>query len=293
MKKLFLISLLLSQIFFSSQTFLFAQNFAPLNLGNIWVWENEWGELVKSTLVDTNYFINNNYYSRIRYKDNTDMFDYSRLEEQDSLFYKYQTILPYNNGDLPYYKLNCVLGDTFSYPIFQVANTTIAVVDVYQAPVFDTILTVKILHFNRGGLVESYQAWTDEIGLLGVRDIPWGNIYFTIKGCAINGKVYGDTTTTVEVEDEPYKYFNFKLYQNYPNPFNPTTTIEYELQEYGFVNLRVYDLLGNEIAVLVNEEKYPGRYSIKFFGSNLSSGVYFYKLIIGGNTQVRKMILLR
>jgi photosystem II stability/assembly factor-like uncharacterized protein len=71
---------------------------------------------------------------------------------------------------------------------------------------------------------------------------------------------------------------NFTLYQNYPNPFNPVTNLGFGISKSGFVTLKVYDVLGNEVAVLVNENKAPGYYNIQFDGSNLSSGVYYYRL---------------
>ena len=81
--------------------------------------------------------------------------------------------------------------------------------------------------------------------------------------------------------------------QNYPNPFNPTTTISYQLSAVSDVKLVVYDMLGREGAVLVNEKKGPGSYEVKFDGSNLASGVYFYRLTAGQFAQTRKMVLLK
>jgi hypothetical protein len=83
------------------------------------------------------------------------------------------------------------------------------------------------------------------------------------------------------------------LYQNYPNPFNPRTSIGYRIQEEGFVSLKVYDLLGREVATLVNEEMRPGRYEQTFDASGLGSGVYFYRLSAKGFVQTRKLILQR
>ena len=85
----------------------------------------------------------------------------------------------------------------------------------------------------------------------------------------------------------------FSLSQNYPNPFNPVTIINYQLTNRSFVSLKVYDVLGNEVASLVNEEKPAGSYSVKFDASRLSSGVYFYKLNAGSFVQTKKMILMR
>ncbi len=83
------------------------------------------------------------------------------------------------------------------------------------------------------------------------------------------------------------------LMQNYPNPFNPGTKIKFVIPKSSFVNLKVYDVLGREVATLVNEEKHPGSYGIVFDGSNLPSGIYLYKLNAGNFTSTKKLILLK
>ena len=85
----------------------------------------------------------------------------------------------------------------------------------------------------------------------------------------------------------------FRLEQNYPNPFNPSTTIKYELPRASQVSLMVYDILGREVSVLVNERREAGVHEVKFDGSNLASGVYFYRLQAGSFVQTRKLLLLR
>ena len=85
----------------------------------------------------------------------------------------------------------------------------------------------------------------------------------------------------------------FELNQNYPNPFNPTTQIEYSLPERGHVSLKVYDLLGKEVAMLVNEHKAPGSYEVSFDASGLSSGVYFYRLKANGFVDTKKLVVLK
>jgi hypothetical protein len=86
---------------------------------------------------------------------------------------------------------------------------------------------------------------------------------------------------------------SFDLSQNYPNPFNPSTVISYQLQNSGYVNLTVRDLLGREIATLVNENKMPGKYEINFDAHNLPSGIYYYMLKSGSNIQTKKMVVLK
>ncbi len=88
---------------------------------------------------------------------------------------------------------------------------------------------------------------------------------------------------------------NFKLEQNYPNPFNPSTQINFELRNKNYVTLKVYDLIGNEIATLVNENKNAGRYSVTFDAGkyNLSSGMYFYKLSADDFEDTKRMVLVK
>jgi photosystem II stability/assembly factor-like uncharacterized protein len=88
---------------------------------------------------------------------------------------------------------------------------------------------------------------------------------------------------------------DFSLYQNYPNPFNPETNIRFDLEKRAIVSLIVYDYLGNEIAILINEEKMPGSYEIKFDPTTLHlvSGIYFYQLRTRSSVQTKKMVYLK
>lgn len=98
------------------------------------------------------------------------------------------------------------------------------------------------------------------------------------------------TDPTVSVNEN--NLFNtYYLFQNYPNPFNPSTRINYNVGEPGLVQLKIYNVLGVEIAALVNEYKNSGNHSVDFSGVNFSSGVYFYSLSVNNFTQTRKMIL--
>jgi hypothetical protein len=100
--------------------------------------------------------------------------------------------------------------------------------------------------------------------------------------------------TTTGVESRPAALPSTAyLEQNYPNPFNPTTEIRYQIPAVSGVRLGVYDLLGREVAVLVNEIEPPGSYTVKFDGTGLPSGMYFYRLEAGGFTMTRSLCLIR
>ena len=85
----------------------------------------------------------------------------------------------------------------------------------------------------------------------------------------------------------------FILLQNYPNPFNPKTTISYSIPKPSFVTLKVYDILGEEIATLVNDYSNSGNYKVYFDGSKLTSGIYFYRIQAGDFIEKKKLILLK
>ena len=97
----------------------------------------------------------------------------------------------------------------------------------------------------------------------------------------------------VNVENKNLQPETFVLYQNYPNPFNPSTNFRFRIADFGFVSLKVYDLLGNEVATLVNDEKPAGEYEIEFSGAGLTSGIYFYNLSTRGFSETKKMILMK
>ncbi|MCF7804879.1 MAG: right-handed parallel beta-helix repeat-containing protein [Candidatus Marinimicrobia bacterium] len=99
-----------------------------------------------------------------------------------------------------------------------------------------------------------------------------------------------DVEVGVDPENLPEQY---SLEQNYPNPFNPGTQIKFALKESGFTNIAVYDLLGRQVATVVNKEMQAGYHNVYFDGSLLSSGVYFYKIQSGDYVSVKKMILMK
>jgi hypothetical protein len=97
----------------------------------------------------------------------------------------------------------------------------------------------------------------------------------------------------VSVRQDVIQTTEFSLLQNYPNPFNPSTTIAYELPKSSMVRLVVYDMLGREVAVLVNEEVAAGRHDVQFNASRLASGVYLCQLQAGVPVQTRKLLMVR
>jgi hypothetical protein len=105
-------------------------------------------------------------------------------------------------------------------------------------------------------------------------------------------KYHYDTVTGIHGIGETIPT-SFRLSQNYPNPFNPNTKIQFSILRKSVVTLKIYDILGKEIATLVNEVKSAGSYSVDFNGSNLPSGNYFYRIETDGNSEVKKMTLVK
>ena len=128
---------------------------------------------------------------------------------------------------------------------------------------------------------DSVNGWV--VGAGGSSSLP-GEILQTTNG----GVTFIENESRIEVTQ-------FKLYHNYPNPFNPSTKIKYQITNLSFVSLKVFDVLGKEVATLVNEEKPAGRYEVEFSTNKLqlTSGIYFYTLSAGSFNETKKMILLR
>ncbi len=162
-----------------------------------------------------------------------------------------------------------------------------------------------------------------------VKDIKWNSVWGTYESLYTNLRLFRDflISSSYEIEwlerpeghswglwrasiDRILEYFypynsnginpetdpaghDFVLYDNYPNPFNPATTINYQLPQTGFVTLKVYDILGKEVATLVNEQKNQGRYSVYFDASHLASGVYIYQIRVNDYVGSKKMLLLK
>ena len=126
--------------------------------------------------------------------------------------------------------------------------------------------------------------------------------YSYVDATAKSGKYYyrlrqvdfdGTTKYSQVVETAGIAPATFELSQNYPNPFNPTTSIKYDIANAQQVTLKVYNILGTEVAVLVNEKKDPGSYSVNFSSINLASGTYIYRLQAGSFVQTKKMVILK
>jgi hypothetical protein len=122
-------------------------------------------------------------------------------------------------------------------------------------------------------------------------NLSYGKIQYRLKQIDNDGKFEYSEIVDVNI-DLP---LSFELSQNYPNPFNPTTKIGFRIPigTSGIVSLKVYDILGREVATLVNEEKSAGIYEVEFNAESLSSGIYFYRLQTGNFVDTKKFTLMK
>ena len=131
-------------------------------------------------------------------------------------------------------------------------------------------------------------------------DIAGNNTNWTISPAFTVGKMPTITDVKDSEVENTIKEYSYKLNRNYPNPFNPSTIISYSLAKRGNVKLKIYDVLGREVATLVNKNQSAGNYEVQFDASassatarNLTSGIYFYRLQSGNFVESKKMVLVK
>ncbi len=296
-------------------------NYYPLTLGNYWIykmeiWDN-WPIISYSEdtftrkVVSKETLSNNKEYFKIEeiyYGSAYTNYVYERVDSVNGYVYRFDNDCSNPDSEKVMDNFTAQVGDSLLIQRFTVC--------------WDSILTLfsaegseSIFNENRNfRSFEYYSLMSHTYKLaqgLGIYNMRWGYDFgstdFFLKGCVTNGIVYGDTTLTDIDADKNSIPTEFKLEQNYPNPFNPVTTIKYTIPivtlsgalptgrqvEGSRVQLKVYDVLGNEIATLVNEQKNTGSYEVNWNASNYPSGVYFYRLQAGTFTETKKMLLLK
>ena len=283
-KYLILISMIVIQINLYSQY----ENSGPLKAGNYWLYSSEWGgDKFSFSILDSAVSIDSNIYTVVERKDQyeKELF-YYRLDT-NNFYIRYNWSL-FTNLEVKYYKKDAQLNDswtnTFSGPPNHIAYYKI--IDTSTSSFYGNTTKIKTLEITDSSLIYQLQYWSDDFGLLSVRDNEGSSS--SILGCVINGKTYGDTTFTGIVEKDNTIPKNYYLSQNYPNPFNPTTKIDFNIPKSSNVTMKVYDILGREITTLINKELKPGSYTVDFNGNKLSSGVYIYILKANDFSEVKK-----
>ena len=267
-------------------------------LNNMWIYFDDTDRFdTKYDIVDTSFFKDSIEYKRLltttrHYKDTSLI----RLREDGYYVRRKKTPYPQPNNEQIYFKKNAVEGDLWRQPLPGAPTIKIIyeITSTFPWIVFGLYDTVKVIKIQDSlGLWEATELWSEKFGRL---ETQLYMSVFYLRGCIVNGVVYGDTAMSIEeTRDDLIDNKDFQLLQNYPNPFNPKTLINYKLRERSYVILKVYNVRGEEITTLVKDEQLPGEYKIGFDADQykLTSGVYFYKLTIGGKSEVKKMILLR
>jgi hypothetical protein len=191
----------------------------------------------------------------------------------------------------------------FAYVPHLSTATTTATYITYTANGDSTVNTINQALARNGGWMPIgnayYEAGNQTVARIRTRDITDGkpihadavmllldrqkspNVLIPVPTSIDRGTDDSEIATGIELE------------QNYPNPFNPVTSIQFALRTSNFAQLAVYDMLGREVAVLVNDVMPAGAHSVEFDASNLASGVYLYRLTVGGETFTKRMTLLK
>ncbi|MCW8803114.1 MAG: YCF48-related protein, partial [Ignavibacteriaceae bacterium] len=160
--------------------------------------------------------------------------------------------------------------------------------------IFEIQRRLEDQEFYTIGHVEGYGTTTEHHDYLYIdKNVEKGIYCYRLKQLDYIGSIKYSNEIEVDVSGLLW----FHLTQNFPNPFNPVTSIQYVVGSQSLVTLKVYDILGNEIATLVNEEKQPGTYEVEFNSSSIkhlpSSGIYFYQLKAGDYIETKKMVLIK
>ncbi len=278
-------------------------NYYPLATGNKWVYDevtvvyNPYPSvshiiLVKEVFEDT-LAPNGKRYFKVN--DET-LWESSVLERADTSngkVYRYFEDQSLPENEYPAYDLLAELGDTVE--TYRMGFNTVMFTTMYDQTTFEKWgLNKPKKVFQDYTLHPPIFSLTQDVGLDSIYFyFDFGDTWITLKGCIIDGVVYGDTAV-VSVEDEkPNTPTKFSLSQNYPNPFNPTTKISWQIPVGSQQTLKVFDVLGKEVATLVDEYNPAGKYEVEFDASSLPSGVYFYTLSAGNYTETKKMMLIK
>ena len=209
-------------------------------------------------------------------------------------FDKYNNRLLVLNGELPYNPIIAV--NLMDSSTSTVVNTNISAIDGLTADqfgnyYFSSWTTDKVYRYDA--------SFTNPPEVISSgHNNPADIFYNKIDNILAIPNFHSNTVdlipvTPTEVRENEYLLSGFRLQQNYPNPFNPVTRIKYEIPQLTNASLKAYDVLGNEIATLVNEEKPAGIYEVEFDAIGLPSGIYFYQLKAGNYIQTKKMMLIK
>jgi len=271
----------------------FSQNYYPLSVSNKWYYES-------STVAHKEFFVekdtllsNGNKYFKLNKPDLLGG-QYLRVDSEYVYYYDQN-----DNKEAAFFKINGEVGD-YTEP-FLLDYGKVEITSIETTFVFGVY--TKIISYDLHSWALTQIKLSEKFGIIKALFYndppnPWPWYIYDITGCKISDTTYG-TLVSINAKEELISEFN--LYQNYPNPFNPTTKISFTIPNVvdalnastTFVSLIVYDILGREIPTLINKENLTGYNEVEFDASNLSSGVYFYRLSFGEYSMTKKMLLIK
>jgi|GEM_PF-2151619 len=205
-----------------------------------------------------------------------------------------------------YYKLDADSGETWmvypedTIPPGAIQRREALVINKYPWFIFGTpteFMEIEYYDLNWGDTIINEFAWkvntetlASGFGLIEdfIEEPP--HIGRLLRGCVLDGDTFGIITSVEDIIKSPEDFY---ISQNFPNPFNPLTKIKYGLDSRQYVTIKIYDLLGGEVATLVEAEKPAGAYEVTFDGSTLASGIYIYRFSTNKNTVSKKMTLVK
>ncbi len=272
----------------------------PLKTGNKWVYLNRdrlfprpvayWKMTVGDSVLAENGHI---YYQVFDGRQDSKTFGLNR-KGKDGKYYSLNTV---TQKDILEFDPAAKTGDVWVYvdsTQWGVFTSYTMIDDIFPYYVFNkTVLVYEYLYEESGYPITLKNYYCSEFGLLG-HSMSENSESNSLVGCVLDGVVYGDTTTTsVGVDEGFHKPESVWLGQNYPNPFNPETVVPVRVSRAGWVKVAVFDVSGREIQVLKQGFWEPGEYRLPFSGAGLHSGLYLIRLEAAGQTQSRKMMLVR
>lgn len=261
-----------------------AQTHYPLSPGNLWeYWDSDLFGYRTVALGDT-LMPNGKRYTQFTASGVGADF----VREENAKIYGYNG---YSGLERLLYDFTANAGDTIAV-LFSPYDTVVTVLEWIG---FSEVLGKQCTVWNFAELwsrstMYKYTSFADGIGPTDFQYEPGMHEY--LKGAIIGGTLYGEVTGTAQTDpiSLPKRAL---LKQNYPNPFNPTTEIQFTVVDRQLTIIKVFDVLGRDVATLVNEVKEPGTYTVEFDGSNLASGVYFYRLAAGDFVASKRIVLLK
>jgi hypothetical protein len=281
----------------------------PLSTGNYWIYKvTDWSypyyseDTFTRTVVAKETLSNNKEYFKIEEKYHNSGYTnylYERIDSVKGLVFQFDNECENPDSEKVIDDFTAEVGDSLLIQRFTMCWDSIPTYfsEVGSESIFNEDRNFRTYEYS--WLMSYTHKLAQGIGMYNIRNgYDFGESYFTLNGCVIDDIVYGDTTLT-DIDDQQNQIpTEYKLEQNYPNPFNPSTKISWQSPIAGWQTLKVYNVLGREVATLVDEYRNAGSYEVEFNVSQesfpaIASGVYFYRIIIGNFIETKKMILIQ